>query len=358
MGVMANLTGFLLPLSQSAFWGTANVLSDLASITWIGDFVAHLLRGGKELGGAALIRFYGAHIGIALLMGLLFFKTYQGLATGKMAWRHLPSLVVVLGLTLTVTTFLPDWFSDPLEEVANPMANPEHAIPPWYFLFFEEAIRFFTGAYPFWSGVALVFSLGLLLLLPFVDRSPEQNLLLRPMILGLGSAWIAIFIYFSLLGAANAHYGERVILPAGPLSSAVVGGARVFAQKNCAYCHQVFGREGRREGPDMSVVAQRNRSPDWIRRYILNARLYQPGTTMPRYEIPLEDLEALSAYLLSLDSKKGSPKAVDRKELLDFGFSLYVHSGSQPFAFPARGDEARPGLPLSRAEASQGEESR
>lgn len=329
LGMMENLTGFVLPLSQSAFWGTVNVLSGLASIPWVGNFLVHLLRGGKELGGTALIRFYSAHIGIAVLMTFLFLRAYLKLAMEKTTRWNLLLFVVVLGLTLTVTTFLPDWFSDPLKEPSNPMVNPEHITPPWYFLFFEEVLRFFTGAYPFWSGVALILSLALLFLLPFVDRSPERKLLLRPMILGLGSASIVILIYFSLLGAANAFYGERVILPAGPVSLSVIRGAQVFAQKNCAYCHQVFGREGRREGPDMTVVNQRHRSPDWIRRYILNARLYQPGTTMPRYEIPLEDLEALSAYLLALDSKKGGLRAVDRKELLDFGLYLYTQSGSQ-----------------------------
>lgn len=79
----------------------------------------------------------------------------------------------------------------------------------------------------------------------------------------------------------------------------------------------------------MSVANQRHRSLDWIRRYILNARLSRPGTTMPRYEIPLEDLEALSTYLLALDSKKGGLRAVDRKELLDFGLYLYTPSGIQ-----------------------------
>ena len=358
MGMMANLTGFVLPLSQSAFWGTVNVLSDVASIPWIGNFAARLLRGGKELGGTALIRFYGAHIGIAVLMGFLFFRAYQKLVMEKTSRWNLLFLVAVLGLTFTVTTFAPDWFSDPLKEVANPMANPEHVTPPWYFLFFGEALKFFTGAYPFWSGVALLLSLALLFLLPFVDGSPERKLLFRPMVLGLGSASIVILIYFSLLGAANAFYGERVILPAGPLSPSVIRGAQVFAQRNCAYCHQVFGREGRREGPDMSVVNQRHRSPDWIRHYILNARLYQPGTTMPRYEIPLEDLEALSAYLLALDSKEKGLRAVDRMELLDFGLYLYTQSGSQPFDSPGQGAEACSGLTLSGAERGQGEESR
>ena len=54
----------------------------------------------------------------------------------------------------------------------------------------------------------------------------------------------------------------------------------------------------------MTGVSRRGRSRDWIQRFIHNARLYQPGTAMPRYEIPLEDLEALSIYLLSLDPRK------------------------------------------------------
>ncbi len=358
MGVMVNLTGFFLPLSQSAFWGTASVLTDLASIPWIGNFVIHLLRGGKELGGTALIRFYSVHIGVAVVMAFLFLRAYQKFAMDKTMRRNLSFFAVVLGLALAVTTFRPDWFSDPLKEVANPITNPEHVIPPWYFLFFEEALKFFTGAYPFWSGVALILSLTLLFLLPLVDRSPERRLLFRPMILGLGSASIVLLIYFSLLGAANAFYGERVVLPSGPLSPSVIRGAQVFAQKNCAYCHQVFGREGRREGPDLSVVHLRHRSPDWIRRYILNARLYRPGTTMPRYEIPLEDLEALSAYLLALDPEKGVFRAIDRKDLLDFGPYLYTQSGGRPFASPVKGAEVSSGLTLSGAEQGRGEESR
>ena len=62
----------------------------------------------------------------------------------------------------------------------------------------------------------------------------------------------------------------------------------------------------------MAVVLQRNRLPEWVQRFILNARLYQPGTTMPRYKIPLEDLEGLSAYLLSLDPKKRKFQTIDR----------------------------------------------
>jgi hypothetical protein len=78
---------------------------------------------------------------------------------------------------------------------------------------------------------------------------------------------------------------------------------------------------------------------------------------MPRYEIPLEDLEALNAYLLALDSKKGCLRAVDRKNLLDFGPYLYIPSGVQPFDSPAKEAGAGSELTQSGVERGQGEES-
>ncbi len=157
-----------------------------------------------------------------------------------------------------------------------------------------------------------------------MDRNPERGLLLRPFVMALCAALLVIGIYFSMTGAANARYGERVLIPYRGLSAIGLRGARVFAEKNCAYCHQVAGKEGRRQGPDMTGVSRRGRSRDWIQRFIYNARLYQPGTVMPRYEIPLEDLEALSLYLLSLDPRKGYLKAVDRGHLLDATLYLEV----------------------------------
>jgi hypothetical protein len=79
---------------------------------------------------------------------------------------------------------------------------------------------------------------------------------------------------------------------------------------------------------------------------------------MPRYEIPLEDLEALSAYLLALDSKKEGFKAVERKEFLDFGSYLYAHLDGHPFDSPAQEAGVCSGLTLSGAERGRGEESR
>jgi len=335
LAVWTNFTGFFLPLSQAAFWGTATVLANLSSIPWIGGFVVDFIRGGKELGGTALVRLYSMHIGFSALIGLLFFwhprLNFAGKGTeegDQQRFKGFLFTVAITGLLLACVTFAPDWFSDRLKEAANPMVNPERLSPPWYFLFLEETLKFIVRDYPAWSLVAIVGIPLLFFLLPYIDRNPERSILLRPLALGLGTAFLAAGLYFSILGLSNARYGEKIILPAKTPSALEIRGARIFAEKNCAYCHQVFGKEGRREGPDMAIVRQRQRSPEWIQRFILNARFYQPGTTMPRYEIPLEDLEALRAYILSLDSQSKKFTAVNRKQFLEFPPFLQFPGGS------------------------------
>ena len=73
----ANFSGSFLPLSQQAFWGTTASLSSLSTIPWIGSFLVEFIRGGRELGGMALARFFSMHIGFAALIALLSFSHYR-----------------------------------------------------------------------------------------------------------------------------------------------------------------------------------------------------------------------------------------------------------------------------------------
>jgi ubiquinol-cytochrome c reductase cytochrome b subunit len=321
-----NFTGFFLPLSQASFWGTATVLSNLSSIPYCGSFLVDFIRGGKELGGTSLMRFYSMHIGFSALVALLLFRRQRMESIGKMTeenecqrFHGISIAWITTAILLASITFVPHWFSDPLQEAANPLANPERIFLPWYFLYLEETLKFLAGAYPLLSLLAIISFVILLFFLPYIDRNPERRILLRPLSLGLAATFLVVVLYFSFLGMANARYGERIILPERTLLVSEIRGAKVYLEKNCAYCHQIFGREGRREGPDVSVIKQRKRSTEWIQHFILNPRIYQPGTTMPRYEISLEDLEALAAYLLSLDPQKERFKAVERKQFIDFG---------------------------------------
>jgi ubiquinol-cytochrome c reductase cytochrome b subunit len=324
----ANFSGSFLPLSQQAFWGTTAALSSLSTIPWIGSSFVEFIRGGRELGSMALARFFSMHIGFAALIALLSFSHYRlRISENREEGRGLLGLnlwtgALVAGLLFTVITFAPYWFADPLREAANSTTNPEATSSPWYFFFVQETLSFFHAAYPVLSIFLWVAILLLLFGLPYIDRNPEKSFLLRPVSLSVGSALVAVVVYFTFLGMAGAGYGQKVVIPKDRLSAAEIRGAQVFARRNCAYCHQVFGREGRREGPDMAVVPERNRTAEWVQRFILNPGLSQPGTTMPRYEISLKDLEGLSAYLLSLDPKKRNFQTMDRKFLFDYELSL------------------------------------
>jgi quinol-cytochrome oxidoreductase complex cytochrome b subunit len=321
----ANFTGFFLPLSQGAFWGTASSFSALSTLPWVGSSLVEFLRGGRELGGIALTRFLSMHIGAAAVIALLLFAHDRMAAPRRAEEQGLPGRgnLWVLGLVSILLfagiTFQPSWFADPLREAANPTVSPEGIFSPWYFLFLQEALSFCNSTYPILSVILMGLVLALLVSLPYFDRNPEKKLLQRPVCLAVGAALLMGGVYFTLVGMAGAHYGEKVVLPIQNLTPSEVRGAQVYARKNCAYCHQVLGHQGRREGPDMAVVRQRNRSPEWIQRFIWNARLEQPGTTMPKYEMPLEDLEALGAYLLSLDPTQRGFQAVDREILLNYG---------------------------------------
>ena len=55
-------TGYLLPWDQKAYWATVIGTNMLGSVPVLGPFLAGLLRGGAEVTGQTLLRFYSMHI--------------------------------------------------------------------------------------------------------------------------------------------------------------------------------------------------------------------------------------------------------------------------------------------------------
>jgi quinol-cytochrome oxidoreductase complex cytochrome b subunit len=68
-------TGYLLPWNQRAYWATT-VGTDIAgTVPFIGEFIEKVLRGGTDLSGVTLARFFSFHIWwfpavIALVIGI------------------------------------------------------------------------------------------------------------------------------------------------------------------------------------------------------------------------------------------------------------------------------------------------
>jgi quinol-cytochrome oxidoreductase complex cytochrome b subunit len=65
-------TGYLLPWDQKALWGSTVGSEILGIIPLIGDWLLGLLRGGLEITGLTLTRFYGIHMLVLPVLAFLF----------------------------------------------------------------------------------------------------------------------------------------------------------------------------------------------------------------------------------------------------------------------------------------------
>ncbi len=68
----SGFTGYLLPWDQKAYWATEVGTSMVGTIPFIGKNLMYAVRGGAEVSGATLIRFFSLHVlYLPLIMGIL-----------------------------------------------------------------------------------------------------------------------------------------------------------------------------------------------------------------------------------------------------------------------------------------------
>jgi quinol---cytochrome c reductase cytochrome b subunit, bacillus type len=70
LGMLEGFTGYLLPWDQTAYWATVVGINLNGTAPFVGEFLAQFLRGGAEIGGDTLTRFYAMHM--LLIPGALF----------------------------------------------------------------------------------------------------------------------------------------------------------------------------------------------------------------------------------------------------------------------------------------------
>ncbi|MFL5946289.1 MAG: cytochrome bc complex cytochrome b subunit, partial [Gaiellaceae bacterium] len=70
VGMLEGFTGYLLPWDQTAYWATVVGINLNGTAPVLGPFLADFLRGGAEIGGDTLSRFYSMHM--LLIPGLIF----------------------------------------------------------------------------------------------------------------------------------------------------------------------------------------------------------------------------------------------------------------------------------------------
>ena len=225
-------SGYLLPWNELAFFATRVGTGMAGAIPIIGDELMIIMRGGEEVTGATIGRFFGLHVAIlpalftVVLTVHLIFVQRQGMSE-PLEWHHdrqaprkyqkfFPNFLyrdllvwlIVLNVLALLAVLFPDGVGPihwPLGTKADPFAPPPPVIrPEWYFMFAFQALKLLPAHVLFIEGelfgIAL-FTIGGLIwaLAPFLDRKSQVNQRSR-LFFWFGVLVLAFIIVMTILG--------------------------------------------------------------------------------------------------------------------------------------------------------------
>ena len=198
--------GYVLPWGQQSFWAATVITNLFSAIPLIGESIVTWLWGGFTVGNPTLNRFYAFHYLLPFVLFGLVFVHLWALHVHKSnnpigvdikgpqdtipfhpyyTMKDLYGLGVFLIFFMFFVFFAPNFFGEPDNYIkANPLVTPTHIVPEWYFLPSYAILRavpdmWFISAKL--GGVIGMFgSTLILLLLPWLDRSPVRSARFRP----------------------------------------------------------------------------------------------------------------------------------------------------------------------------------
>nr|ACL14730.1 cytochrome b [Girardinus sp. DDEN9] len=197
--MMTAFVGYVLPWGQMSFWGATVITNLLSAVPYAGDTLVQWIRGGFSVDNATLTRFFAFHfllpfiVTAATLVHLIFLhETGSNNPIGlnsdadKISFHPYFSYKDLLGFVLLLTAltalalFSPNLLGDPENFTpANPLVTPPHIKPEWYFLFAYAILRSIPNKL---GGVlALLASILVLMIVPFLHTSKQRSLTFRPL---------------------------------------------------------------------------------------------------------------------------------------------------------------------------------
>jgi len=90
--LLSNVTGYLLPWDQLAFWAITICTGMLEYVPWVGVWLQNLINGGPEVGPETLANFYAIHTAIlpVILLTLMPFHFWRIRRAGGLVIPHTP----------------------------------------------------------------------------------------------------------------------------------------------------------------------------------------------------------------------------------------------------------------------------
>jgi len=219
-------SGYLLPWNELSFFATKVGTGIAGSVPLVGHFLLRLLRGGDDVTGATLSRFFGLHVAIlpaittALVAVHLLLVQRQGMSVPRRVEsqlkagervRQMPFFpnyilrdVLAWYIALAVLAALAAFYPWELGKKADPFAAvPAGIRPEWYFLAMFHTLKLIPSHVLGLEGERLgVLAFGViamfLIVVPFLDRRSNEGQR-SPIYTSLAVAGLVYLVGFTIL---------------------------------------------------------------------------------------------------------------------------------------------------------------
>lgn len=198
ISICFGFSGYLLPWNEVSFFATKVGTEIAGVIPVVGHTVLRLLRGGDDVTGGTLTRFFGFHVAVLpatatvfLLIHVLLVQLHgmsvppsvrkQNVRKMKFVPNFLLRDLIGWILAIGVLAALAALFPWELGQKADPFAPAPAGIKPeWYFLFMFQTLKYLPAKILGMDGEVLgimAFNIVgfLLFIVPFVDRDSENR---------------------------------------------------------------------------------------------------------------------------------------------------------------------------------------
>jgi ubiquinol-cytochrome c reductase cytochrome b subunit len=218
-------TGYLLPWNQLGRWATSVGTDAVVKLPLVGEPLGKLVRGGEDVSGNTLGRFFAVHVFILPLALVVFLIAHLALvqrhgisthlrvkeesslgytaaleASGgaepffpRQAYRDLLAINLAFAALVLAAGFWP-W------ELGPPASDdtPVGIKPEWYFLPVYQCLKYFPSEL---AGIAAINgAMALFFLLPLLDRGNERRLSRRPFFAAVATLSLLLVVGLGVLG--------------------------------------------------------------------------------------------------------------------------------------------------------------
>ncbi len=176
-------------------------------------------------------------------------KYYKAKAKGVKFWPD----VIYKDLLVSFAVFIVLIMLATFVGVANePKADPSDSAyiprPEWYFLFLFEMLEVFPRlAGMDWDIHPPVVAVGVLFLLPFLDRNPNRHFSKRKLAIGIMTAIVVGMVGLTILAVATTPPQDEAGTAATTISEQILAGQDLYSI-HCVECHGAEGEGGEIKG--------------------------------------------------------------------------------------------------------------